>query len=218
MALSEVETAERRAGRRRVPRRGRVLRFIGKSCLVAAFVLGAYVLWLLWGTGFYTARQQDGLRSELETRIAAAERDPRPGEPTILPGGAYAILQIPSIDVDVVVVQGTDVTDLKEGPGHYSETDDPWDPRGRVAIAGHRTTYGAPFWDLDEVRPGDDLRLITELGTFDYEATASREVLPTASKVLRTTREPSLVLTTCAPKFSAARRLILFAERLGGPE
>jgi sortase A len=218
MALSEVETAHRRPGHRRQRRRGRVLRFIGKTCLVAAFLLGAYVLWLLWGTGFYTARQQDGLRTQLETRIVAAERNPSRGEPTILPGRAYAILQIPSIDVDVVVIQGTEVTDLKEGPGHYSGTDDPWDPEGRVGIAGHRTTYGAPFWDLDEVRPGDDIRLITELGTFNYRTTDSREVLPTARGVLRATRDPTLVLTTCTPKFSAARRLILFAERIGGPE
>ena len=210
----QVEATERAAGRRRSRRPGRVLRFIGKASLTAAFILAAYVAWLLWGTGLYTARQQDGLRGHLETRIAAAERTPHPGEPTILPGQAYAILQIPSIDVDVVVVEGTEVADLKDGPGHYARTDDPWDPEGRVAIAGHRTTYGAPFWDLDKVRPGDDLRLITELGTFDYAVTENREVLPTAAAVLRPTDEPSLVLTTCTPKFSAARRLILVAERV----
>jgi sortase A len=201
----------------RVRRPGRVLRFVGKACLTAAFILAAYVAWLLWGTGLYTARQQDGLRQELRGRIAATEPNPHPGEPTILPGQAYAILQIPSIEVDVVVVEGTDVVDLKSGPGHYARTDDPWDPRGRVAVAGHRTTYGAPFWDLDKVRPGEGVRLITELGTFDYRVTGSREVRPSAVKVLRPTPEPSLVLTTCAPKFSAARRLIVFAERVGGP-
>jgi sortase A len=194
-----------------------VLRFIGKACLTAAFILAAYVAWLLWGTGLYTARQQDGLRDQLDTRIAAADRNPHPGEPTILPGHAYAVLQIPTIDVDAVVVEGTEVEDLKKGPGHYARTDDPWDPEGRVAIAGHRTTYGAPFWDLDKVRAGDDLRLITEHGTFDYAATESREVLPSASSVLRPTDDPSLVLTTCTPKFSAARRLILVAERVGEP-
>jgi sortase A len=196
-------------------RRGRVLRGLGKTFLTAAFILVAYIAWLLWGTGIYTARQQDGLRTQLESRIA--EDNPTRGEPTILPGRAYAILQIPSIELDVVVVEGTDVVDLKAGPGHYARTDDPWDPRGRVAIAGHRTTYGAPFWDLDLVRPGDPITVVTELGTYEYEVTGSRVVLPTASNVLRPTRDPTLVLTTCAPKFSAARRLIVFAERVGGP-
>jgi sortase A len=204
-----ADRADRRAGRRP----GRILRFIGKSCLTAAFILTAYILWLLWGTGFYTARQQDGLRQQLETRIS--QRDPRPGEPTVLPGQAYAVLQIPAIDLDVVVIEGTDVIDLKSGPGHYGRTDDPWDPRGRVGIAGHRTTYGAPFWNLDKVRPGHDVTVVTELGTFEYEVTQTREVLPTATNVLRPTREPSLVLTTCTPRFSAARRLIVFAERVG---
>jgi sortase A len=196
-------------------RRGRILRGLGKAFLTAAFILAAYVAWLLWGTGIYTARQQDGLRTQLESRIA--EDNPTRGEPTILPGDAYAVLQMPSIDVDVVVVEGTDVVDLKAGPGHYARTDDPWDPTGRVAIAGHRTTYGAPFWDLDRIRAGDRITLVTELGTYRYEVTDSREVLPTATSVLRPTPEPSLVLTTCTPKFSAARRLIVFAERVGGP-
>jgi sortase A len=217
VSLSQIEAAEPTAARGKIRRPGRVLRIIGKTCLFAAFILAAYVAWLLWGTGIYTARQQASLREDLTTRIASAERDPHPAEPTILPGQAYAILQIPAIDVDVVVVEGTEVVDLKEGPGHYAGTGDPWDDRGRVGIAGHRTTYGAPFWDLDKVRPGDDIRLITELGTFAYEVAETREVLPTASGVLRSTKDPTLVLTTCAPKFSAARRLIVFANLEEGP-
>jgi sortase A len=215
---SPVRTADRPSGHGAARRPGRVLRFIGQTCLVLAFILAAYIVWLLWGTGIYTARQQDALRQQIESRIAVAERNPHAGEPTILPGRAYAILQIPSIDVDVVVVQGTDVVDLKAGPGHYARTDDPWDPEGRVGIAGHRTTYGAPFWDLNEVRPGDEIRLVTELGTFGYEARGVREVLPTAGEVLRPAGQPSLVLTTCAPRFSAARRLIVIASRVGGPQ
>lgn len=132
----------------------------------------------------------------------------------MLPGQAYAILRIPSIGVNEVVVQGVDVEDLKAGPGHYLRTADPWDPEGRVGIAGHRTTYGAPFWDLDRVRPGDEIRLITEQGEYRYEVTHSRDVPPTEGSVLRDTRLPSLVLTTCTPRFSAALRLIVFADRV----
>jgi sortase A len=198
--------AATRAARRRP---GWVLRLIGKTLLTAAFLLGAYILWLLWGTGFYYDRQQDRLLDQIQARV----EEPRFRPGVVLPGQAYAILRIPSIGVNEVVVQGTAVEDLKAGPGHYQGTADPWDPTGRVGIAGHRTTYGAPFWDLDKVRRGDRIRVITELGTYDYVVTDRRDVLPTSTSVLGPTTEPSLVLTTCTPKFSAAMRLIVFAER-----
>lgn len=196
-------------------RPGWVLRLIGSILLTAAFIVGAYILWLLWGTGFYHSGQQDRLLDQFRARVEGTDPKYRPG--VVLPGQAYALLRIPSIEVHEVVVEGTAVEDLKRGPGHYAGTADPWDQRGRVAIAGHRTTYGAPFWDLDQVRSGDGIRLITEEGTFDYVVTATREVLPTEGSVLRPSARPTLVLTTCTPRFSAARRLIVFADRVGGP-
>jgi sortase A len=198
----------------RARRPGRVLRFLGKSFLTAAFILGAYIVWLLWGTGIYTARQQDALRQE----ISAAIENPRPQLSEPIPGAAYAILEIPSIDVDEVVVQGTDVESLKKGPGHYPKTTDPWDERGRVGIAGHRTTYGAPFWDLDKVERGDEITLHTDLGTYEYVVTGSRDVLPTEVEILSDPGRPTLVLTTCTPKFSAAMRLVVFADQVSGPD
>jgi sortase A len=134
----------------------------------------------------------------------------------ILPGDAYAILKIPSIQVNEVVVQGTDTESLRRGPGHYDETDDPWENHGRVGIAGHRTTYGQPFWDLNEVGRGDVVTLITEFGTYAYRVTRSKEILPDQVGVLDPTMEPTLVLTTCTPRFSAARRLIVFGSRIPG--
>jgi sortase A len=127
------------------------------------------------------------------------------------------ILQIPKISLDMVVVEGTSTDDLEKGPGHYTSTAYPWQRSGRVGIAGHRTTYLHPFWNLDKVKRGDRIRLITEYGTFDYAVTGSNVVLPTATSVLRQTLTPSLVLTACTPRFSAARRLVVFAARLGGP-
>jgi hypothetical protein len=85
-----------------------------------------------------------------------------------------------------------------------------------VAVAGHRTTYLHPFWSLDELRRGDLVRLRTEYGTFEYRVTGSRVVLPDAVWVLRQTDEPTLVLTACEPRFSAAKRLVVFAERIAG--
>jgi sortase A len=198
--------------RRNARRPGRVLRFIGKTSLAAAFVLAAYLAWVLWGTGLYTARQQDALRDDIAQRID----DPRPEPPVVLPGQAYAILKIPSIRVNDVVVQGTDTESLKKGPGHYRETDDPWEDRGRVGIAGHRTTYGAPFWDLEEVRRGDVVTLITEYGTFAYRVTRTKVIEPSRIGVLDPTKKPTLVLTTCTPRFSAAQRLIVYATRIPG--
>jgi sortase A len=165
----------------------------------------------MWGTGLYTAREQGGLRQDLLERIETRDAD------IILPGDAYAILEIPRIDLDAVVVEGTDTASLKRGPGHYPETAHPWRGNGRVGIAGHRTTYGAPFWDLDRVRPGDEIVLRTERGAFAYEVRRAFEVAPTQTEVLRPTRRPTLVLTTCTPRFSAARRLIVVADRVDEP-
>ena len=193
-------------------RPGWILRLLGRILLTAAFILGAYILWLLWGTGFYHERQQDRLFEQFETRVEGTDPRYRPG--IVLPGQAYAILRIPSIGVNEVVVQGVAVEDLKDGPGHYLRTADPWDPQGRVGIAGHRTTYGAPFWDLDKVRPGDEIRLVTEQGEYRYQVTDSQDVRPSEASVLRGAEQPSLVLTTCTPRFSAALRLIVFADRI----
>ena len=201
-------TTPRRA--RRQP--GRLLRIFGNLCLLGAFVVAAYIAWVLWGTGLYTARQQDVLRGELQERIA----DPRARPGRVLPGDAYAILRIPTIELNEIVVQGTGTDALKQGPGHYERTADPWDDSGRVGIAGHRTTYGAPFWSLDRVQPGDDVYLRTEFGGFRYRVTGTRTILPTQTEVLDQTRDATLVLTTCTPRFSAAQRLIVIAELVGG--
>jgi sortase A len=200
-----------------VARPGRFLRIAGNLLLVAGFLVAAYVAWLLWGTGVYTSRAQGDLRQDLAARI----QDPRSGELSrsrVLPGEALAILRIPKIDMDVVVIEGTDIRDLKKGPGHYRDTAYPWEDEGKVGIAGHRTTYGAPFWSLDRLRRGDRVNVATEFGTFEYRVTRTREVLPTETDILKQTKDPTLVLTTCTPRFSAARRLIVFAERMTAAE
>jgi sortase A len=196
-----------------VAKSGRILRITGNIFLAAGFVVLAYVVWLLWGTGIYTSRAQGELRATLTTRI----QDPRSGELSrtrVLPGDALALLKIPKIDMDLVVIEGTEIRDLKKGPGHYKDTAYPWQDEGKVAIAGHRTTYGAPFWSLDKLRRGDQITLATEFGEFDYQVTRTREVVPTETDILQQTEDPTLVLTTCTPRFSAARRLIVFAERM----
>jgi len=132
----------------------------------------------------------------------------------VVPGGAVAILRIPKLHLDMVVVEGTDTESLTKGPGHYPGTAYPWDHTGRVGIAGHRTTYLHPFWSLDHLVSGDLVELETEFGTFDYRVTGSAVILPSEGWVLDQTKRPSLVLTTCSPRFSASHRLVVFANRV----
>lgn len=196
-------------------RSGWVLRAIGKTLLTAAAVMGVYIVWLLWGTGIVHGQQQDELREDLEVRIDAAEAAPLPEEeepPPKIPGQAYAIMHIPRIDLDEVVVEGITAEALKKGPGHYPDSADPWDGTGKVAVAGHRTTYGQPFWDLDKLRAGDQIQLETEKGVFEYLVTRTRIVAPTQTEVTAFTTHPTLILTTCNPRFSAAERLVVFAD------
>jgi sortase A len=198
----------------------RPVRWFGVACLFGASFFGGYVAWLMWGTGVETARAQDELRTETQAWTdGAGQPVPEPDDPTVVvPGDAYAVIQIPSVGIDFVVVQGTGYADLKLGPGHYPDTADPWDGTGRVGIAGHRTTYQAPFNDLGEVRGGDTITLLTEFGRYDYEVTRT-SVIPSEGSgvVLEQTKQPTLVLTTCHPKYSSSQRLIVEADLVSGP-
>jgi len=183
------------------------VRWFGYLCLMGAAFFGGYVAWLLWGTGLETKAAQDDLRETITRTFGegpgSAAEPPPPGTREV-PGSAYAIIRIPSIGIDYVVVEGTDYTSLKKGPGHYPDTADPWDGSGRVGIAGHRTTYLSPFYDLDRVAAGDDIVLLTSYGRFRYEVTDT-SVIPSAGPgvVLEQTEDPTLVLTTCHPRFSS---------------
>jgi sortase A len=183
---------------------------------MVATTIGGYIGWLLWGTGLTTKAAQHDLRPAF-TRVIDT-KDPAQAPPagvTPLRGSAYAELIIPRIDFDMIVVEGTDEESLKKGPGHYPDTADPWDPTGRVGIAGHRTTYLAPFYSLDSMQVNDPITLRTEYGTFEYSVTQV-EVVPESGSgvVLTQTNEPTLVLTTCNPRYSSSQRLIVFADRV----
>ena len=191
------------------------VRWLGYLCLMVAAGVGGYVGWLLWGTGLETERAQDRLRAgfvdEIDTQLP-----PAIGSEVAIPGQAYAQIEIPSIGVNFIVVEGTGREALKEGPGHYARTADPWDETGRVGIAGHRTTYLHPFLELDGAKPGSQIVLRTRYGTYTYEVTRNF-VIPSAGsgRVLTQTPQPSLVLTTCHPRYSSSQRLIVMASLVG---
>lgn len=209
----------RKDRRARKPLGALILKWFGVACLLVAAGIGGYIGWLLWGTGLTTKAAQADLRAGFERVVDTkpAAQAPAPGSAELpLRGSAYAELIIPRIDLDMIVVQGTDLESLKKGPGHYPETANPWDPTGRVGIAGHRTTYLAPFYDLNEMRVGDPITLRTEYGTFDYRVTRVF-IIPSEGSgvVLNQTVKPTLVLTTCNPRYSAVQRLIVTADRVG---
>jgi len=120
-------------------------------------------------------------------------------------------LRIPRLDARVVVVQGTAAGSLRRGPGHYHGTALPGQP-GTVGIAGHRTTYGAPFRHLDALRRGDPITITMPYGRFTYRVEGTRIVTPQDVSALQAIGRQRLVLTACHPLYSAAQRLVVIAR------
>ncbi|HEX2850314.1 MAG TPA: class E sortase [Acidimicrobiales bacterium] len=215
----------------------RIIGGIGRVFIASGVLILLFVAYQLWGTGLAEARSQDRLRSDFldalhnPTSTTSTTATTAPGSPattgttdTTLPaapppppsGEAVAIIRIPKIGVEKAVVEGVGVPDLKKGPGHYPTTPMPGQP-GNAAIAGHRTTYGAPFYRLDELKPGDDIFVTTRQGEFTYEVMESKVVRPTQSEVLDPTPDNRLTLTTCNPRFSAAQRLVVVSKLTDNP-
>jgi sortase A len=133
-------------------------------------------------------------------------------DPSVPSGTAIDHLVIPAISVDKFVVQGTAEADLSQGPGHYPSTVMPGQV-GNAGIAGHRTTYGAPFFRLDELKVGDPIYITDTSGTrYTYTMTSSEVVSPEDGAVLDPTTTAQLTLTTCNPRFSDTSRLIVVAD------
>jgi sortase A len=131
---------------------------------------------------------------------------------TLKAGQSLTRLQIPKLGVNVVVVQGIDDNSLRAGAGHYPETPLPC-ALGDVAIAGHRTTYGKPFANIDRLGPGDRIVLTTPVGSCIYQvSTAPFVVLPDDwQAVANTPGQFDLTLTACHPKGSASHRIVIKA-------
>jgi sortase A len=127
------------------------------------------------------------------------------------PGDPLGKIEIPKIGVSDVFVEGTGTADLRKGPGHYPGTPLPG-LHGTVAIAGHRTTYGAPFHDIDKLDPGDRIELAMPYGRFEYRIERTRIVPPTALWVTNHVGYDRLILSACHPLYSAAQRIVVFAE------
>ena len=148
--------------------------------------------------------------------------DVRPAVPRVLTetppqeGQALGRIVIPAAGVDWLVVEGVSPADLAQGPGHMPGTALPGQP-GNAVISGHRTTYGAPFYDLDLLEPGDSITVETLIGSHIYEVVELVVVAPNALWVTDQVEGAWLTLTTCNPKGSSRERLIVFARLIDGP-
>jgi len=125
-------------------------------------------------------------------------------------GDAIARIRIPRLDLNLVVVNGTSVSDLRRGPGRHLETYMPGEHE-LVYIAGHRTTYGAPFGDINELKPGDPITLELPYATVVYRVTRHRIVDDNDVSVLKSPHHEQLVLQACHPRFFASERYLVYA-------
>ncbi len=126
-------------------------------------------------------------------------------------GDAVGRIRIPKIGATYVIVNATNSASLRTGPGIYDQTPFPGAP-GTVGLAGHRTTYLAPFRNIDDLRRGDEVSIEMPYGRFSYEVERSRIVAPTEVSVVRRVSYDRLVLSACHPLYSAAKRIVVFAR------
>ncbi len=208
---------------------------LGKALIVAGVLVLGFVAFQLWGTNVEASRSQSDLKVSLAADLGKsdvssinlkdltktlAKTAPETAPPMEAPpeGEPLGIISIPRIDLSQVIISGVSRADLKKGPGHYPGTPMPGQA-GNSAIAGHRTTYGAPFNRIDELIPGDEIVVSTRQGQFTYvviPAPGQTEqawftVRPSQVEVLANKGDNRLTLTACHPKYSAKERIIVQA-------
>ncbi|MEO5679566.1 MAG: class E sortase [Acidimicrobiales bacterium] len=198
----------------------------GLSVLSALLLVGAAAL---LGYPVYTNFQHDRLQGRLGNELASSRLQQAYRDRKVGVGDALTRIRIPAIGVDTVVVEGTTTTALRAGAGHYPKTAMPCE-NGNMGIAGHRTTYGKPFANIDQLKAGDTISLETPVGRCDYEVEpapkpflspagrgAAFVVAPNDLRVIdQDPAKAELTLTTCHPKGSAKERLIIRARKVAG--
>ena len=214
-------------------RLAKLLGGFGRLLIWVGVIILLFVAYQLWGTNLAEAQAQDDLESEFEDKLIEAPAptpSTTPGdgedEPTLeVPpelleapelGEPIARIEIPEIGVDKIVVEGVSRGDLRKGPGHYPETPLPGQ-EGNAAIAGHRTTYGAPFHRVDELEVDDEIIVTTVQGRFTYQVIGQEIVSPSDIEVIDDKEDDRLTLTSCHPKYSARQRIIISALLVDDP-
>jgi len=181
----------------------------GISALSVVLLLGGVAL---VGYPFFTNVWQSRLQGQLSKQLASPELEQAYRARAVETGDSLTRIRIPSLDVDAVVVEGVTPSALRAGAGHYPQTPLPCEI-GNVSIAGHRTTYGKPFGNIDRLKAGDTIELTTPIGGCVYQLVKAPFVVePTDMSVIQATAERTVTLTTCHPRGSAAQRLIVQAK------
>jgi sortase A len=164
-----------------------------------------------WDAQFPPGRAEPS-RRVLSAARAATAADARRFLGTLEQGQAFGRLEIPRIGVDAVVVHGTRWgADLSRGPGHYERTTVPGLGK-TVGIAGHRTTFGAPFRDIDDLRAGDEIALELPYATFRYRVFGHEIVDSDDWSVIRNRGFDTIMLSACHPLYSADQRWIVYGR------
>jgi len=209
---------------------------LGRTLITAGVLILLFVAYQLWGTGILQAQAQDRLEKRFDAQLATittttttvptSDTTPTSIAPALAEpvneGGPLGKIEIDRIGLKAVVVEGVSDEDLKDGPGHYPATPLPGQ-KGNAAIAGHRTTYGAPFASIDELQVGDKIKITTLQGSFTYGVIAQADgspnliVSPSHVEVLDDAGDNRLTLTACHPKYSASQRIIVNAVLEGEP-
>lgn len=205
----------------------RVIGGIGRALVVAGLLLLFYTAYLLWGTSLYTRNAQSDLAKRVKEKpLVTSKQASMPGQiPAARPatppklGDPLFTIVVPKIGVRSVVVEMAEgeVAEreaLKKGPGHFPGRPYPGED-GNVPISGHRTTFGAPFYRLDEMEPGDAVSIESGPARYKYAVTEKLIVAPEQIEVIENRGRNELTLTTCNPRFSATQRLIVHANYLG---
>lgn len=200
------------------------MRRVGNVLIVIGLLLLYFVVYEVFGTSLETRRHQSSLRAE----FADILDDPRT-VPTVSPSPepsairrspqrppVIAQLIIPKLGVDVIVIEGVRIADLAWGPGRYPDSD-AIGAKGSTAIAGHRTGWGSPFYNLDHLVGGDEVIIRTARATYHYRVTKGNVVVGPDDYWVTdgdpASRAPSkLALTTCTPRFTSKQRLIVWAD------
>lgn len=209
----------------------RLVRGMGWLAIGGGLLILLYLAYALLFTTVRTDRAQSDLAQRWNLEVGGFGSDTAdpvavgPAAPPVVAAGeAVAVLEfsrpgaaeVPVHDEPLYVVEGVGVADLRKGPGRYPESAAPG-AVGNFSVAGHRSTYGAPFYDLEQLRQGDEVMVTDRAGVrFTYRVVESRIVTPGDSSVLRADPlgpdRSLLTLTTCHPRFSNAQRLIVHAE------
>lgn len=181
----------------------RLLDVVGRTMIVAGVLLVSFVAYQLWGTGITEGRAQNTMATQFV--------EPQPVTPQF--GGLVGRITIPSIGVSKYVVAGVRLKDLERGPGLFPGSPLPGQ-KGNVAIAGHRTTFGAPFSRIDKVHDKEKIILESKDGTFTYIVDGEPKIISATDVAVTKTTNPDIAtvtLVSCHPKWTSTQRIIVVA-------